>query len=210
MKKIKHTLLMTFLLTAVFYPSLEVNANWMKKEIKSSQEGYQSVQKVESSGSEKKDSLPDGVTQDWLNNLRDENGNRIINETNAGISREIPEDPEGDAMQRKIFNGLGTNNNFGKSASSAGDVNGDGYDDIIVGADSYNSNTGRAYIYYGGLIMNTAADVILTGAAPGYRFGYPVSSAGDVNGDGYSDVIVGAYGFSTNTGRAIYISEVHQ
>ncbi|MBK8982003.1 MAG: hypothetical protein IPM38_06690 [Ignavibacteria bacterium] len=76
MKKIKYTLLMTFLLAAVFYPSLEVNANWMKKEIRSSPEGYQTdlnIQSVESSGSEKKDSLPEGVTQDWLNRLRDEN-----------------------------------------------------------------------------------------------------------------------------------------
>ncbi|MBK8981992.1 MAG: FG-GAP repeat protein [Ignavibacteria bacterium] len=193
---------MTFLLTAVLYPALEVNANWMKKETKSSPEGYQSVQKVqsaESSGSEKKDSLPDGVTQDWLNNLRDENGNRIINETNAGISREIPEDPEGDAMQRKIFTGAGTDNYFGYSVSSAGDVNGDGYDDIIVGAYGFNNNTGRAYIYFGAQnIMNTNVDVILTGEGMNNFFGASVSSAGDVNGDGYSDVIVG----SAPTGRA--------
>ncbi|MBK8981987.1 MAG: FG-GAP repeat protein [Ignavibacteria bacterium] len=114
---------------------------------------------------------------------------------------------KGDAIRRKIFNGQAANNYFGYSVSSAGDVNGDGFDDIIVGAQGYNSNTGRAYIYFGGLIMNTAADVIITGAAPGYVLGYPVSSAGDVNGDGYSDVIVGAIGYSTNTGRhSIYIS----
>ena len=41
--------------------------------------------------------------------------------------------------------------------------------------------------------MNNTADVILTGAAAGDNFGYSVSTAGDVNGDGYSDVIVGAY-----------------
>ncbi|MBK8982004.1 MAG: FG-GAP repeat protein [Ignavibacteria bacterium] len=91
---------------------------------------------------------------------------------------------------------------FGTSVSSAGDVNGDGYDDIIVGAYGYNSNTGRAYIYYGGLIMNTAADVIITGNANGDRLGISVSTAGDVNGDGYFDVIVGAYGYSSDMGRA--------
>ena len=41
--------------------------------------------------------------------------------------------------------------------------------------------------------MDNTADVILTGEAAGDNFGYSVSTAGDVNGDGYSDVIVGAY-----------------
>ncbi|MBL8008778.1 MAG: FG-GAP repeat protein, partial [Ignavibacteria bacterium] len=104
--------------------------------------------------------------------------------------------------QRKIFNGLSAGSQFGVSVSSAGDVNGDGFDDIIIGAYLYNSNTGRAYIYYGGLNLNTTADVILTGEAASNVFGCSVSSAGDVNGDGYSDVIVGAYGYSSNKGRA--------
>ena len=51
----------------------------------------------------------------------------------------------------------------------------------------------RAYIYFGGASMNNIADVTLTGAAADDDFGYSVSTAGDVNGDGYSDVIVGAY-----------------
>ena len=95
-----------------------------------------------------------------------------------------------------------SNNNFGYSVANAGDVNGDGYADIIVGADGYSSNTGRAYIYYGGASMNNVADVTMTGEAIGNHFGYSVSTAGDVNGDGYADVIVGAYGYSSSTGRA--------
>ncbi|HMQ68348.1 MAG TPA: integrin alpha, partial [Ignavibacteria bacterium] len=140
------------------------------------------------------DSLPSGVTKDWLSSLTDEKGQRIIPD----------EDPEGDAFQSKIFNGLGTGYRHGYSVSSAGDVNGDGYDDIIIGAYGYSANTGRAYIYYGGQNMNTTADVVMTGASTSNYFGYSVSSAGDVNGDGYSDVIVGAYGYSSNTGR-VYI-----
>ncbi len=150
----------------------------------------------------KSDSLPEGVTQDWLKELRDEKGNKIINEDNNANSGQIPEDPEGDAFQRKIFNGLNTGENFGISVSNAGDVNGDGYDDIIIGASNYSSNTGRAYIYYGGLSMSTIVNVILTGGATNNYFGRSVSTAGDVNGDGYSDVIVGAYGYTTSTGRA--------
>ncbi|MBK8983700.1 MAG: FG-GAP repeat protein [Ignavibacteria bacterium] len=150
----------------------------------------------------KGDSLLEGVTQDWLNSLRDEKGNRIIPENGSANSREIGEDPEGDALQRKILNGFNAGDRFGNSVSSAGDVNGDGYPDVIVGAPNYSSNTGRAYIYFGGAFMNTAPDVILTGEAANNRFGYSVSTAGDVNGDGYSDVIVGADGYSANTGRA--------
>jgi hypothetical protein len=81
---------------------------------------------------------------------------------------------------------------FGCSVSGAGDVNNDGYDDVIVGARTYSSNTGRAYIYYGGSSMDGAADIMMTGEASGNYFGNSVSGAGDVNNDGYDDVIVGA------------------
>ncbi len=102
--------------------------------------------------------------------------------------------------------GVSASDFFGNSATYAGDVNGDGYDDVIVGADGYNAGTdqGRAYIYFGGSSMNSTADVVLTGASAGDNFGFSTSDAGDVNGDGFGDVIVGAYGYNagTNAGRA--------
>jgi hypothetical protein len=101
-----------------------------------------------------------------------------------------------------ILTGGAVNNYFGRSVSSAGDVNSDGYDDVIVGADGYSSFTGRAYIYYGGVSMNSVADVTMTGEFTGHNFGSSVSVAGDVNNDGFSDVIIGAYGSNTNTGKA--------
>jgi hypothetical protein len=98
--------------------------------------------------------------------------------------------------------GEATSNRFGISVASAGDVNGDGYADVVVGAYYYSSSTGRAYIYYGGSSMDSTADVTMTGEATYNSFGISVASAGDVNGDGYADVVVGAYGYATNTGRA--------
>ncbi len=93
---------------------------------------------------------------------------------------------------------------FGFSASTAGDINNDGYDDVIVGAYYHNSGTGHAYIYYGGSSMDNVADITMTGEGTSNYFGYSVSDAGDVNNDGYDDVIVGAYGYNSNVGR-VYI-----
>ena len=64
------------------------------------------------------------------------------------------------------FTGAAAYDCFGFSVSTAGDVNGDGYSDVIVGAydnDAGGSNAGRAYIYFGGEVMDNIADVILTG-----------------------------------------------
>ncbi|MES2643920.1 MAG: MopE-related protein [Myxococcota bacterium] len=93
--------------------------------------------------------------------------------------------------------------NFGISAARAGDVNGDGYDDVIVGASGYSTSTGRAYVYHGsGSGLSSTVATTLTGAASSNYFGISVASAGDVDADGYDDVIVGAYGYSSYTGRA--------
>ncbi|MBK9404711.1 MAG: FG-GAP repeat protein [Ignavibacteria bacterium] len=93
----------------------------------------------------------------------------------------------------------GTGNYFGNTVSAAGDVNGDSYSDVIIGDEYYNGASGRSCIYYGGASMNNVADVILTGEAGNNNFGGSVSNAGDVNGDGYSDVIVGAWQYDLNT-----------
>jgi hypothetical protein len=98
-----------------------------------------------------------------------------------------------------LSTGIAAYDYFGSSVSSAGDVNNDGYDDFIAGT-SPSSATGRAYIYLGGPSMDNIADVTITGSGSYNAFGNSVSCAGDVNNDGYDDVIVGAYGYA-----AIYL-----
>ena len=100
-----------------------------------------------------------------------------------------------------IFTGAMGLGQFGNSVASAGDVNHDGFADVVIGANVAN----RAYLYYGGTSMNNVADVVCTGATVGEAFGISVSSAGDVNRDGFSDVIVGAFwnvAGGYNAGRA--------
>ena len=101
-----------------------------------------------------------------------------------------------------VLVGEGSFNSFGVSVAAAGDVNKDGYADVLVGSDGYYNGTGRAYIYFGGSPMDSIPDVVLTGKEAGYSLGYSVAGGGDVNKDGYDDVIVGAYGSNSDAGSA--------
>ncbi len=92
---------------------------------------------------------------------------------------------------------------FGFSVSSAGDVNGDGYDDVIVGAPGYNNDEGQAFVFFGSPSgLSTTPDWTTESDQADAHFCYSVSSAGDVNGDGFDDVIVGASLNEKGQGRA--------
>jgi len=88
------------------------------------------------------------------------------------------------------------------SVSNAGDVNGDGYDDVMVGAYKYDNgqtDEGRAYVYYGSPSgLSSSPNWTAEGDQSPAWFGYSVSTAGDVNGDGFDDIIVGAESYTTD------------
>jgi hypothetical protein len=110
---------------------------------------------------------------------------------------------------------------FGTVVASAGDVNGDGYEDVLVGASGFDKLVGAKQQFVGSLegheryatdegrvqlFLGSAAGLAnlpqrtLTGIELGERFGSAVAGAGDVDGDGFGDVLVGATGKSGGLG----------
>ncbi len=137
--------------------------------------------------------------------------------TNAGISYVVYGSRNRSAGSFNLSGLNGTNgfaiigensgDHSGWSVSGAGDVNSDGYDDVIIGAryfdrDQRRPNAGRSYVVYGkrsrssGTFnlsgINGTNGLLISGYARESESGYSVSGAGDVNGDGYDDVIIGA------------------
>jgi len=101
------------------------------------------------------------------------------------------------------FIGDGCSNQYCYPLDSAGDVNGDGYDDLIVGSWLHDSdgfsNNGRAWVYSG---LDGAVLHRFDGDKAGDYLGFSVDGAGDVNGDGYDDLIIGAYGYDAAGGKS--------
>jgi FG-GAP repeat/RTX calcium-binding nonapeptide repeat (4 copies) len=109
------------------------------------------------------------------------------------------------------INGEATSDYSGRSVASAGDVNGDGFDDLIIGANRADPNgdgSGASYVVFS-KASGFAADLNLSslngsngfqinGEGADDKSGYSVASAGDVNGDGFDDLIIGAYGADPN------------
>lgn len=111
-------------------------------------------------------------------------------------------------MATYLFTGSSAGSDFGEDVDSAGDVNGDGFDDVIIGSsgdDTSFVNAGKAVVYSGfdGSVLHT-----FLGAASGSYLGYAVSGADDINGDGFDDVMVSDYpaGASATPGRVTIYS----
>jgi hypothetical protein len=96
---------------------------------------------------------------------------------------------------------------FGISVAGAGDVNGDGFSDILVGHHNYNDSAargGRAVLFLGSATgpSTTPSWSMIPQAKHQAQFGYSLASAGDLNGDGYGDVIIGARGYQPTVRQA--------
>jgi MYXO-CTERM domain-containing protein len=110
----------------------------------------------------------------------------------AGLSTSVSTTLTGEAIS----------NTFGTAIAGA-DLDGDGYNDLMVGAPGYSSSTGRVYLYNGSSTgLSSSSTLSLTGETAGSYFGSALNSAGDVDRNGTTDIVIGAYAYNTATGRA--------
>lgn len=143
------------------------------------------------------------VGADWANPDGKERAGEayVVFGTTAGFPAQI-ELADLDGTNGFRIDGIDVRDDLGWTVAGAGDVNGDGLDDIVTGAFRPDGWTGEAYVVFGS-DRGFAADIdpsaldgtdgfLMHGIAPEDRAGWAVDGAGDLNGDGIDDVVVGA------------------
>lgn len=101
------------------------------------------------------------------------------------------------AIEDHSIEGTSTDYRFAFDMANAGDINNDGYDDLLVGSPGLNTNVGRGYAWFSATSQSNftsgtgTPDWDYTALPTNSRFGHSVAAAGDIDGDGYNDVIIG-------------------
>jgi hypothetical protein len=111
--------------------------------------------------------------------------------------------PGFDVTPDRILNGQAAGGGFGTSMAGLGDVNGDGYDDLAVGAPSV--ATGRVYLYFGGPAADTVPDLVIDGPGNSYS-ARRIAGGVDLDGDGWKDFCIAA----ENTSIGQYAASVYR
>ncbi|MFQ5570251.1 MAG: tetratricopeptide repeat protein [Rhodothermales bacterium] len=136
------------------------------------------------------DRVPDIYASDWNNNALGPSTGRIYVHSGS------------DGNRLRTLTGEAQGDGFGIGVADAGDVNGDGYDDLIIGAWQHagaSPSGGKVYLYSGqdGSLMRT-----YTGKVPGETFGFDATGMGDVDGDGEIDFLLTSAWSAINGARS--------
>ncbi|MEM6713865.1 MAG: Ig-like domain-containing protein [Cyanobacteria bacterium P01_C01_bin.147] len=128
------------------------------------------------------------------------------------VRRGAPNRPSLDGTNGFVINGVEPGDGSGLSVSDAGDINGDGIDDLIIGA-PFADGGGKSYVVFGRrqdfdasfnlANLNGSNGFVISRGEPDDSLGISVSGAGDINGDGINDLIVGAS--KANVGGESYV-----
>ncbi|MEL7035671.1 MAG: Ig-like domain-containing protein [Cyanobacteria bacterium J06592_8] len=116
-----------------------------------------------------------------------------------------------------VINGINASDSSSRPVSAAGDVNGDGFDDVVIGAFAADPNgnlSGQSYVVFGSGNPAASLDLSSLDGSNGFtinginssdRLGLSVSNAGDINGDGIGDILLGAFGANNEAGESYII-----
>ena len=136
-------------------------------------------------------------------------------DTDAGVAYLVASGASGTVAledAEAVLAGEAADDQAGTAVAGAGDLDDDGYDDVLVGApgnDSAASGAGAVYVLAGPVSGDrniAAADAVLLGQNSNDQAGWSVDAAGDVDGDGQLDVVVGAYRLSSDAGGVYVVS----
>ncbi len=162
---------------------------------------------------------------DALNNTKSSAGDMYIVFGGTSVAATIDLTNIGTSVPGLRFYGADIDDYAGRSVSSAGDVNGDGFDDVLIGAlfadakSNLKNLAGEAYLVFGSQTPPTVIDLTNVGVSvPGVKLfgadiddqaGASVHAAGDVNGDGFDDLLIGAYAADGLTNTTVDAGEAY-
>ena len=146
-------------------------------------------------------------------------GRDVVNDGDFSKNVTLASLESGDGSNGFAINGINAGDRSGYSVSDAGDINGDGIDDILIGAYGASSEAGKTFVVFGkdstaGETFDASINLssldgsngfVINGINAGDRSGYSVSDAGDINGDGIDDILIGAYGASSEAGKTFVV-----